>query len=176
MAPSLTEQYQIFKLEQSEGERMALEQNDNTMDMASYAEFQRQFKGLKEAHKAVLLAIRSFWQVLTRHDVTYGSLVDHFKKVEKTQMLVRSMLLCGCGRINPQACAAKSVMWKHCAYVTVTSTYLVCGLVNHIASSLSVLCDVATVQWMHFNILLFLSNTTQTDLHCRQSVGIGKGS
>lgn len=93
MGPSLTEQYQIFKLEQSETERMALEQNDNTMDMASYAEFQRQFKGLKEAHKAVLLAIRSFWQVLIKQDVTYVALVNHFKKVEKTQLLVRSMLL-----------------------------------------------------------------------------------
>ncbi|KAL3141596.1 hypothetical protein ABBQ32_004837 [Trebouxia sp. C0010 RCD-2024] len=87
MGPSLTEQYQIFKLEQSETERMALEQNDNTMDMASYAEFQRQFKGLKEAHKAVLLAIRSFWQVLIKQDVTYVALVNHFKKVEKTQLL-----------------------------------------------------------------------------------------
>ncbi|DBA66147.1 TPA: hypothetical protein ACH3X2_002622 [Trebouxia sp. C0005] len=68
MAPSIAEQYQIFKLDQMELERMALEDNDN-MDMASYAEFQRQFKGLKEAHRQVLFAIRAFWQVLTQHDI-----------------------------------------------------------------------------------------------------------
>ena len=66
MAPSLTEQYQIFKLEQSQAEKMAATNNDNTMDMASYAEFQKQFSGLKEAHKAVLLALRGFWQLLAR--------------------------------------------------------------------------------------------------------------
>lgn len=87
MAPSMTEQYQIFKLDQMELERMALEDNDN-MDMASYAEFQRQFKGLKEAHRQVLFAIRAFWQVLTRHDVQYLTLVSHFKKVEQSQTLV----------------------------------------------------------------------------------------
>lgn len=92
MTPSLTEQYQIFKLEQGEIERMATENNDNTMDMASYAEFQRQFKGLREAHKAVLFAIRAFWQVLTRHDVKYVTLVNHFKKVEQAQLLVRYRL------------------------------------------------------------------------------------
>ena len=93
IAPSLTEQYQIFKLEQSYGDHMALEQHDNTMDVATNAEFQRQFKGLKDAHKAVLLAIRSVWQVLTKHDVTYGILVSDFKKVEKTQLLVWAVLL-----------------------------------------------------------------------------------
>ncbi|DBB01294.1 TPA: hypothetical protein ACH3X3_011692 [Trebouxia sp. C0006] len=86
MAPSMTEQYQIFKLDQMELERMALEDNDN-MDMASYAEFQRQFKGLKEAHRQVLFAIRAFWQVLTRHDIQYLTLVSHFKKVEQSQTL-----------------------------------------------------------------------------------------
>lgn len=101
MAPSLTEQYQIFKLEQSEAERMALEKNDNTMDMASYAEFQRQFKGLKEAHTAVLLAIRSFWQLLTRHEVGYVTLVTHFKKMEKAQMLVGFTISCSCCGQNP---------------------------------------------------------------------------
>lgn len=87
MAPSMTEQYQIFKLDQMELERMALEDNDN-MDMASYAEFQRQFKGLKEAHRQVLLAIRAFWQVLTQHNIKYLTLVSHFKKVEQSQTLV----------------------------------------------------------------------------------------
>ncbi|DBA80194.1 TPA: hypothetical protein ACH3X2_007658 [Trebouxia sp. C0005] len=86
MAPSMTEQYQIFKLDQMELERMALEDNDN-MDMASYAEFQRQFKGLKEAHRQVLLAIRAFWQVLTQHNIKYLTLVSHFKKVEQSQTL-----------------------------------------------------------------------------------------
>lgn len=88
MMPSMTEQYQIFKLEQMEMERMAQENNDNTMDMASYAEFQRQFKGLKEAHKQVLYAIRAFWQVLTRYDIKYVTLVHHFKQVEQAQILV----------------------------------------------------------------------------------------
>lgn len=91
MSPSLTEQYQIFKLEHGEMERIAHENNDNTMDMASYAEFQRQFKGLREAHKAVLFAFRAFWQSLVRHDVGYVTLVDHFKKVERLQLVVSSM-------------------------------------------------------------------------------------
>lgn len=88
MTPSLSEQYQIFKLEQMEMERMALENNDNTMDMAGYAEFQRQFKSLKEAHKQVLYAIRAFWQALARTDVKYLTLVHHFKSVEQSQSLV----------------------------------------------------------------------------------------
>ena len=95
MAPSMTEQYQIFKLDQMELERMALEDNDN-MDMASYAEFQRQFKGLKEAHRQVLFAIRAFWQVLTRHDIQYLTLVSHFKKVEQSQTLASLLQLCTC--------------------------------------------------------------------------------
>lgn len=95
MAPSMTQQYQIFKLDQMELERMALEDNDN-MDMASYAEFQRQFKGLKEAHRQVLFAIRAFWQVLTRHDIQYLTLVSHFKKVEQSQTLVSLLQLCTC--------------------------------------------------------------------------------
>lgn len=88
MAPSLTEQYQIFKLEKGEVERMAHENSDNTMDMASYAEFQRQFRSLKEAHKAVLFAFRAFWQTLVKHDVTYVALVNHFKTVEELQLRV----------------------------------------------------------------------------------------
>ena len=93
MSPSLTEQYQIFKLEHGEMERMAHENTDNTMDMASYAEFQRQFKGLREAHKAVLFAFRAFWQSLVKHDVDYVTLVNHFKKVERLQLLVSSVIL-----------------------------------------------------------------------------------
>lgn len=90
MLPSMTEQYTIFKLEQMEVERMAQENNDNTMDMASYAEFQRQFKGLKEAHRQVLYAVRGFWQILTRHDVQYLTLAQQFNKVDRSQMLVRA--------------------------------------------------------------------------------------
>ena len=90
MLPSMTEQYTIFKLEQMEVERMAQENNDNTMDMASYAEFQRQFKGLKEAHRQVLYAVRAFWQILTRHDVQYLTLAQQFNKVDRSQMLVRA--------------------------------------------------------------------------------------
>lgn len=91
MSPSLTEQYQIFKLELGEMQRMAHENSDNTMDMASYAAFQRQFKGLREAHKAVLFAFRAFWQSLVKHDVSYVTLVNHFKKVERLQLVVSSM-------------------------------------------------------------------------------------
>ena len=94
MTPSLSEQYQIFKLEQMEMERMALENNDNTMDMAGYAEFQRQFKSLKEAHKQVLYAIRAFWQALARTDVKYLTLVHHFKSVEQSQSLVSDFASC----------------------------------------------------------------------------------
>ena len=104
MAPSLTEQYQIFKLEQSQAEKMAEKNNDNTMDMASYAEFQKQFNGLKEAHKAVLLALRGFWQLLARHDVNYIALVKQFKKVEKAQVLVRLMLFHTCCQIKLSTC------------------------------------------------------------------------
>ena len=104
LAPSLTEQYQIFTLEQGEVERMAHENSDNTMDMASYAEFQRQFIGLKEAHKAVLFAIRAFWQQLVKTDVTYVALVAHFQKVEKAQMLVRSMPSQPLGHTHRYAC------------------------------------------------------------------------
>lgn len=89
MGPSLTEQYNIFKLEQMEVERMATQDSDNTMDMAGYAEFQRQFKGLKEAHRQVLFAIRAFWQSLTRSDIQYTTLVGHFGKIGKSQALVR---------------------------------------------------------------------------------------
>lgn len=71
---------------------MAQENNDNTMDMASYAEFQRQFKGLKEAHRQVLYAVRAFWQILTRHDVQYLTLAQQFNKVDRSQMLVRAFL------------------------------------------------------------------------------------
>ena len=92
MAPGLTEEYNIFKLEQMEVERMAAQDNDNTMDMASYAEFQRQFKGLKEAHRQVLFAIRAFWQSLTRSDIKYTTLVGHFSKVDKSQALVRTAM------------------------------------------------------------------------------------
>lgn len=88
MTPSLTEQYQIFLLEQGEAERMAQENADNTMDMASYAEFQRQFKVLREAHRQALTNIKLFWQVLTRHDIKYTVLVNNFAKMRHSQDLV----------------------------------------------------------------------------------------
>ena len=84
MSPSLTEQYQIFKLELGEMQRMAHENSDNTMDMASYAAFQRQFKGLREAHKAVLFAFRAFWQSLVKHDVSYVHSCQPLQKGGKT--------------------------------------------------------------------------------------------
>ena len=88
MTPSITEQYQIFVMDQGEADRMAQENADNTMDMASYAEFQRQFKALKEGHKQTLFNIRSFWQLLTRHEVKYTSLVNSFAKMRHSQDLV----------------------------------------------------------------------------------------
>lgn len=96
MTPSLTEQYQIFVLDQGEAARMAQENADNTMDMASYAEFQRQFKVLKEAHRQALFNIRSFWQLLTRHEVKYTSLVNNFAKMRHSQDLVSGSCLVEC--------------------------------------------------------------------------------
>ena len=107
MNPSLPEQYNIFKLEQMEVERMATQDNDNTMDMAGYAEFQRQFKGLKEAHRQVLYAIRAFWQSLTRSDIKYTTLVNHFSKMGTAQTLVRALCELSIIRSALTCCAAE---------------------------------------------------------------------
>ncbi|KXZ56448.1 hypothetical protein GPECTOR_1g400 [Gonium pectorale] len=55
-----------------------------SVDLVSYVEYQRQHRLVMRAHRAALVAIRNFWQLLLHHTVAFTSLAKALHRIEKS--------------------------------------------------------------------------------------------
>eukprot|EP00201_Polytomella_parva_P010619 CAMPEP_0175065308 /NCGR_PEP_ID=MMETSP0052_2-20121109/15845_1 /TAXON_ID=51329 ORGANISM="Polytomella parva, Strain SAG 63-3" /NCGR_SAMPLE_ID=MMETSP0052_2 /ASSEMBLY_ACC=CAM_ASM_000194 /LENGTH=1112 /DNA_ID=CAMNT_0016331813 /DNA_START=820 /DNA_END=4155 /DNA_ORIENTATION=- len=83
-ARGLVQRYMIFYREQEYLHSSSVRKiGESTLDLASYVEFQRNYKMALRAHRDALSAIRSFWQYLLRSDVSFQNLSELLRHIDE---------------------------------------------------------------------------------------------
>ncbi|KAG2446182.1 hypothetical protein HXX76_000775 [Chlamydomonas incerta] len=83
--PNLMERFAIFAREQEHMQRSAgAKSGESSVDLVSYVEYQRSHKAVMRAHRAALVAIRHFWQLLLHNTVAFTSLAKALHRIEKS--------------------------------------------------------------------------------------------
>ncbi|PNH07141.1 Tiny macrocysts protein B, partial [Tetrabaena socialis] len=89
MPLNLSYRFSIFTREQQHKQKAAAvsSSGENASDLVSYVEFQRNYKLIQSYHKAALVAMREFWQLLLHDAVNLNSLTSAFRKIEQMEHL-----------------------------------------------------------------------------------------
>ncbi|KAG2440500.1 hypothetical protein HYH02_010378 [Chlamydomonas schloesseri] len=83
--PNLMERFAIFAREQEYMQRSSgAKSGESSVDLVSYVEYQRSHKAVMRAHRAALVAIRHFWQLLLHNTVAFTSLAKALHRIEKS--------------------------------------------------------------------------------------------
>ncbi|GFR41359.1 hypothetical protein Agub_g2042 [Astrephomene gubernaculifera] len=82
--PNLMERFAIFAREQEHMQRATgAKSGESSVDLVSYVEYQRNHRMVMRAHRAALVAIRNFWQLLLHNSVSFTSLAKALHRIEK---------------------------------------------------------------------------------------------
>ena len=80
---SLLERFAIFSREQEHTQKeTGNKSGENTLDLVSYVEYQRNHRLILKVHKEALFAMRQFWERLLQSRVSFVSLSQCIKKID----------------------------------------------------------------------------------------------
>ncbi|WIA28374.1 hypothetical protein OEZ86_010920 [Tetradesmus obliquus] len=89
LEPNLSYQFSIFTRGQEHKQKAAGggSGNNESVDLVSYVEFQKNYRALLVYHKASLVATRDFWRLLTREVIPMERLGHSFKRIDEMELM-----------------------------------------------------------------------------------------
>eukprot|EP00882_Tetradesmus_deserticola_P006573 GHRQ01006917.1.p1 GENE.GHRQ01006917.1~~GHRQ01006917.1.p1 ORF type:complete len:1485 (+),score=562.58 GHRQ01006917.1:723-5177(+) len=87
LEPNLSYQFSIFTRGQEHKQKAAAGGDNQSVDLVSYVEFQKNYRALLVYHKASLVATRDFWRLLTRDVIPMERLGHSFKSIDEMEVM-----------------------------------------------------------------------------------------